>query len=289
MNQEPFVIERVFNASIERVWNAITDSNQMKFWYFDLAEFRAEVGYEFSFTATDHDCQDWVHLCRVTEVIPHKKIAYTWQYQGYEAESLVTWELFPEGNQTRLRLTHAGLHTFPPIKALARENFEAGWNEIVGVALKEFLETPAIRKHVRINTPVSRVWEMISNHDNIRRWAEAFSPGTFAETDWKVGSEIIWKDGSQNVGARGRVTEYEQPHRLKFQYWDNISAEASSPLDKYTETFSLKEDEGGTSLLIEAGPLSAEHVNMHNGLWEKAIALLKSAAEESAVPSNEIK
>ena len=39
MTNEPFVIERVFNAPPEKVWKAITDKNAMKQWYFDIAEF----------------------------------------------------------------------------------------------------------------------------------------------------------------------------------------------------------------------------------------------------------
>ncbi len=51
MTNEPFVIERTFNAPIAKVWKAITDKNEMKQWYFDIAEFKPEVGFEFSFSA----------------------------------------------------------------------------------------------------------------------------------------------------------------------------------------------------------------------------------------------
>ena len=37
MKNEPFVIERTYNATAEKVWQAITDKNQMKQWYFDIA------------------------------------------------------------------------------------------------------------------------------------------------------------------------------------------------------------------------------------------------------------
>ena len=50
MTNEPFVIERTYNATIEKVWNAITNKNEMKQWYFDLAAFKPEVGFEFTFT-----------------------------------------------------------------------------------------------------------------------------------------------------------------------------------------------------------------------------------------------
>src|SRR5690349_2774333 len=112
MKNEPFVIERTFNAPVEKVWKAITDKDQMKKWYFDLAEFRPETGFEFSFEGGSEE-KSYLHLCRVTEAVTNKKLAYSWRYDGYPGSSVVTFELFPEGDKTRLKLTHEGLETFP--------------------------------------------------------------------------------------------------------------------------------------------------------------------------------
>jgi uncharacterized protein YndB with AHSA1/START domain len=137
---EPFIISREFDAPIQKVWQAITDKEQMKQWYFDLPEFKPEVGAKFQFSA-GADAKKYLHLCQVKEVIPGKKIAYTWRYEGYEGDSLVTFELAPEGNKTKLRLTHEGLETFPKSNPdLAKKNFVEGWTSIVGDSLKKFVE-----------------------------------------------------------------------------------------------------------------------------------------------------
>ena len=136
---EAVFIERSFNAPVARVWKAITDVEEMRRWYFDLKEFKPEVGFEFEFIV-EHEGMKYHHLCKVTEVIPKKKLAYTWQYKGQEGNSLVTFELFANGDKTRLKLTHEGLETFPKTAAFARENFEKGWTEIIGSELKQFLE-----------------------------------------------------------------------------------------------------------------------------------------------------
>ncbi len=141
MNNEPFVIERTYNAPIAKVWKAITDKNEMKQWYFDLAEFRPEVGFEFRFTGGPSPEKQYLHLCKITEVIPGKKLTHSWRYDGYEGNSFVTFELFDEGSKTRLKLTHAGLETFPKENPdLAKHNFVAGWTDIIGRSLKEFVE-----------------------------------------------------------------------------------------------------------------------------------------------------
>lgn len=112
----------------------------MKKWYFDLPEFKPEIGFEFQFTA-GADTKKYVHLCKVTEVVEGRKITYSWRYEGHPGESYVTFELFPEGESTRIRLTHSGLETFPADNPdFKRDNFVAGWTQIIGLQLREFLD-----------------------------------------------------------------------------------------------------------------------------------------------------
>ena len=134
---EPIVMERTLDAPVERVWTALTDVNEMRQWYFDLKEFKPEIGFEFEFVV-EHEGNNYHHLCKVTEVIPQKKIAYTWRYKGEPGDSLVIFEIFPEGDKTRLKLTHSGIETFPKTPAYARKNFEAGWTAIA-TELEQFL------------------------------------------------------------------------------------------------------------------------------------------------------
>ena len=135
----PIVIERVYDAPVDKVWKAITSKEQMKEWYFELSAFEAKPGFEFSFEGGKDD-KTYLHLCKVKEVIEGKKLSYTWRYQGYSGDSLVTFELFPEGNKTRLKLTHEGLETLQPGHAdFAKENFVQGWTHIIGKSLPEYL------------------------------------------------------------------------------------------------------------------------------------------------------
>ncbi|HEX4851821.1 MAG TPA: SRPBCC domain-containing protein, partial [Puia sp.] len=124
MDTKPYVLERTFDASVSNVWKALTQKELMKKWYFDLAEFKAEVGFEFTFKGGALPTV-YTHFCKVIEVIFEKKLSYTWRYDGFTGNSIVTFELFPEGKKTKLRLTHAGLETFPYDHPgfFARENF----------------------------------------------------------------------------------------------------------------------------------------------------------------------
>src|SRR5687768_595296 len=124
MNNNAVIIEKLLQAPVEKVWQAITGRDQMKEWYFDLSEFRPEKGFEFRFTGQGSKGEQYTHLCRITEVVLYKKLQYSWEYIGYEGSSLVTFELFEEKDGTRIRLTHTGLESFPQHNAdFARGSF----------------------------------------------------------------------------------------------------------------------------------------------------------------------
>ncbi len=139
MDNKPVVVETIYKASKEKVWNAITDKNEMKKWYFDIADFKPEVGFEFQFIGGTPE-KSYLHLCKITEAVKESKLSYSWRYDGYEGKSFVTFELTAEGDNTKLKLTHKDLETFPADNPdFAKKNFEEGWNYILGTALKEFL------------------------------------------------------------------------------------------------------------------------------------------------------
>lgn len=140
MKTPPLVIERTFNAPVIKVWQALTDNEQMKQWYFDLPEFKPEIGFEFQFMAGEEN-KEYLHLCKVTDVVDGKKLTYSWRYDGYPGNSSVTFELFEEGDKTRMKLTHEGIETLGPGNPdFAKENFAKGWTSILDESLKKFVE-----------------------------------------------------------------------------------------------------------------------------------------------------
>lgn len=139
--ESPIIVEKVIQSSPEKVWQALTDKNHMKEWYFDLEEFKAEPGFEFRFSGEGNTGQKYIHICRVTEVIPQQKLQYSWLYENQPGESLVTFELSQINEATKIKLTHSGIHTFPKDNPdMAKESFSAGWNEIIGNLLPHYLE-----------------------------------------------------------------------------------------------------------------------------------------------------
>src|SRR5262249_47991225 len=116
------VIERTYNASVERVWQAITDPEQMRQWYMPLNDFRPEVGFETEFDVNGKG-KIFPHIWKVTEVVPNKKISYEWKFANYPGNSVVTFELTKLGAKTKLTLTHIGLDSFRGYQELETTNF----------------------------------------------------------------------------------------------------------------------------------------------------------------------
>ncbi len=142
MNNEIITIERLFDAPVAKVWTAITSKDEMKAWYFDLAEFKAEPDFKFQFTGGPDEGPQFLHLCEITEATPQKKLTYSWRYDGYPGISFVSFDLFEKGDKTLLRLTHTGIGSFPETanNAFAISNFKAGWDAIINTSLKNYLE-----------------------------------------------------------------------------------------------------------------------------------------------------
>jgi uncharacterized protein YndB with AHSA1/START domain len=142
MNENPVIIEETFSVAAEKIWNAITDKNEMKEWYFDLEYFKPEIGFEFRFLGGPDDGKQYLHICEITDVEPLKVLAYNWRYDGYPGNTNVKFEISEiSSTETKLRLSHSGLESFPADNPdFAKGNFEEGWKSIICTSLKNYLE-----------------------------------------------------------------------------------------------------------------------------------------------------
>ena len=132
------ILEEEFNVPLEIAWRAITEKELMAKWYFDIAEFKPEVGFKFDFVGGEEG-KPYLHLCEVLEVIPLQKLRYSWKYDGYNGISHVTFELASHNEKTVVKLIHEGTESFSE-PDLATDKFREGWEYLIHRSLKEFLE-----------------------------------------------------------------------------------------------------------------------------------------------------
>lgn len=137
---KPLIIERTIHAPIERVWQALTDINELKHWLPFFPDFRAEVGFETRFELGPGD-KKYPHVVKVLEVVDGRKLSYSWDYGGMSEGSSVSFELSPEGNGTKLVLS-CSFADIPAEQPDFLKNASEGWN-YTATSLKEYAEKEA--------------------------------------------------------------------------------------------------------------------------------------------------
>jgi len=101
-------IERtiVMDAPIEKVWKAISTSEGLASWIMPN-NFKLEMDYEFNFWSKPKNDWDGTVYCKITEINPPTRLAFTWC--GNNLEQYVSFDLIEvEKEKTELKLIHAG-------------------------------------------------------------------------------------------------------------------------------------------------------------------------------------
>lgn len=138
---DPIIVEQNFNNSHEEIWNAITNPEEMIKWYFDnIPAFKAEVGFFTEFNVKSEE-RNFLHKWKVTEVIANEKNVYNWTYENYKGSADMYFEIFKNGDSTKLQIKVIVLEDFNnDIPEFKRESCIAGWEYFIKEQLKGYLE-----------------------------------------------------------------------------------------------------------------------------------------------------
>ncbi len=140
-DEAPIVVEQDFDRSASDVWAAVTEIDDMRKWYFDnIPDFKAEVGFAARFVVQS-GARSFLHLWKVTEVVPQRKVVYNWKYEGIPGDSVVSFEVSGSKKSARLRVTTLVQEDFPEdIPEFSRESCLGGWTYFIRHRLKAYLD-----------------------------------------------------------------------------------------------------------------------------------------------------
>jgi len=140
-SDQPIVVEQELAASPARIWSSLTVLEEMHLWYFDnIPAFQAEVGFETQFTLTNEG-REFLHIWKVIEVIPNKKLVVNWTFGGYPGSSNVHFDIVHHDNQTKIILSTEVLENYPEdIPEFRRESAVGGWNYFIKDRLYNYLK-----------------------------------------------------------------------------------------------------------------------------------------------------
>lgn len=130
-----------FDAAPELVWEHLTRSELIAQWLMQN-DFQPVVGHNFTFMTRPMKAFgfDGIVHCRVMEVVPMKKLVYTWKGGNngkISLDSVVTWTLTPKDNGTELQLVHAGFKGLKNFMAYVSMN--AGWGSKIINRMKDMV------------------------------------------------------------------------------------------------------------------------------------------------------
>ncbi len=131
--------EITLKAPREIVWRYLEDPDLLAAWLM-RNNFNGRIGERFQFFSRPSNDWDGVLQCRLVEIEAPRKIAFTWEAGDIGTETLVTIELFEDGDGTRLRLLHADFeHAVGDVETIVRRH-DAGWTDHLSILEKQLLQ-----------------------------------------------------------------------------------------------------------------------------------------------------
>ncbi|MBC3758170.1 SRPBCC domain-containing protein [Hyunsoonleella sp. SJ7] len=122
--------EVLFNHAIEKVWDAISKAEEISTWFI-RADFKAEKGYKYTFTAEPNEKGCTVISGEVKNANPYT-LVYTWIVADTKVETTVKWDLETVEQGTKLTLEHSGISNYAGETAVAMfESFNGGWDNCI--------------------------------------------------------------------------------------------------------------------------------------------------------------
>ena len=148
-DQDSIVTQIEIAAPPERVFQALTDAQQLKRWFGSpecpakVWEMDAGPGGHYRYVTEKgavvvNNVSQFECHGEIVEYDPPRVLAYTWIANWHDdltRRTIVRWELTPKSTGTLVKVTHSGLTQLP----IARRDYTGGWPGVLEM-LKKFAE-----------------------------------------------------------------------------------------------------------------------------------------------------
>ena len=130
---------------------------------------------------------------------------------------------------------------------------------------------------VTIDAPKAEVWKALTTPETIKE----FMYGADTETDWQVGSRIVWKGEFKGkpFEDKGEILQFEPEKRLQYSHYSPSSGD-DSPENYHTVTYDLSESGGKTTVaLTQDNNADQKAVESSTQMWQSMLDSLKKTVE----------
>ncbi len=132
---------------------------------------------------------------------------------------------------------------------------------------------------IKINTPVSKVWDALTNPEQIKKYFF----GTNAISDWKVGSPLEFKGEweGKEYHDKGTILKSEKDKLFQYTYLSSMSGKEDIPENYATVTYELSLKDGQTNLkILQDGNDTEESKKHHEDNWSYMLKSIKDLLEK---------
>jgi uncharacterized protein YndB with AHSA1/START domain len=134
-----------------------------------------------------------------------------------------------------------------------------------------------------IDAPREKVWDALVNPMIIKQYMF----GTEVESDWEVGSPIVWKGEwkGKRYEDKGVILQLEPARKIQYSHFSPLSGRPDTPENYHTVTVELTDDGAMTLVELSQDNNGSEEAREHSRTnWKQMLAALKDhleAAEEA--------
>lgn len=137
----------------------------------------------------------------------------------------------------------------------------------------------------KINATKEKVWKILWDNETYRKWTSVFTPGSYAESDWKEGSKILFLDGNGS-GMVSKIETNRPNEFISFKHLGEVkNGVEDTESDKVKgwagahENYTLKQVNGITELSVDID-MNDEYKEMFMKIFPKALEQVKILSEK---------
>jgi uncharacterized protein YndB with AHSA1/START domain len=130
---------------------------------------------------------------------------------------------------------------------------------------------------ILIDTTPERIWAVLTDSESLGQ----VMFGSQVETDWQVGSPIVYRGEWQGTPFedKGRIVELSPPVRMVVTHFSPLSGDADVPENYHRVTYELEPVDAGTLVtLTQDGNPSAEAAEHSRRNWDAMLESLRTVA-----------
>lgn len=136
-----------------------------------------------------------------------------------------------------------------------------------------------IEKSIDVAASSKRLWKVITHSELNQKWIDSWWADVSLESDWQLGSPVVWKLKDGRIGATGKVLFVDPEKVLRFSFRPN----GNGQLEEITFVFHQMDEH--THFTVASGNF-ADNEQHHrrykvmDEVWSRSLPQIKLLAEK---------